>query len=225
MAATACPTTAAVLSPGGGANPLNGGGADPPVAPQARATNEALIDEYTAKGNAKKVRSAIASAAKFAGLDRGTTKFADTLPAEGKLDGDKAKAGAAAQKFTTEQGDLTRSKIAASMAAPEELVKDAGSWKVVKERYLEDPRMRLLLQYRVHEVGRIYKQVIDEMWAADAPKRKANKDALAAKIETPYAEDTLFQLNDLQFAMMGSTDLTSDYTSASTTSSPSRGSA
>ena len=65
--------------------------------------------------------------------------------------------------------------------------------------------MRLILQFRIDEVGRIYKQVIDQMWNDNETKRNAyNKDKSVPKEE-------VFQLNDLQFAMMGSTDLTSDY--------------
>jgi hypothetical protein len=93
------------------------------------------------------------------------------------------------------------------MKAPEQMVKEAGSWKEVKKRYLKDEAtMRLILQYRIDEVGRIYKQVIDQMWNDDAEKRAALKEK-----PNSIPKEEVFQLNDLQFAMMGSTDLTSDY--------------
>jgi hypothetical protein len=112
----------------------------------------------------------------------------------------------AAKNAGVTDGNLKPSMIRESMKAPEEMVRAAGSWKEVKKRYLDNEgTMRLILQYRIDEVGRIYKQVIDQMWNDNEPKRTAyNKDKSVPKEE-------VFQLNDLQFAMMGSTDLTSDY--------------
>lgn len=104
---------------------------------------------------------------------------------------------------------LTPSKLAKSTEAPEQMVKDAGSnWSKVKAAHLHDEAtMRRILQYRVTEVGRVYGLVIAQMHADN----KAVHDRELAKPVGERDLSQVFQLNDLQFSMMGSTDLTSDY--------------
>jgi hypothetical protein len=142
-----------------------------------RRVTEESVDEHVKMGGARKASGGIAEQAKHGGLD-------------------------------SKSGLVLPSKIKESMEAPEQMVLGCGSkWKEVKTQYIADePKMRLLLQYRIHEVGRIYKQVIGELWRENAPLRAKER---AIKGSVP--RDQLFQLNDLQFSMMGSTDLTSDY--------------
>lgn len=157
--------------------------------------NQDTIDKYTQIGKAKKISESIAGAA----------------------------------KHTMKEGDLTLLPSKMKAVAPEgkksswddarQMVKDAGSWKEVKKLYLSnEPTMRRLLQFRVEEVGRIYQMVRDQMWNDNTDARDKWEEVRKTeqyKNLSPEEKEELakgvFQLNDLQFAMMGSTDLTSDY--------------
>ena len=136
------------------------------------------MDRFVGLAKASKIGSAIAEAGKHSGLD-------------------------------LDKQALLPSAIRKSADDPEGMVKGAGSnWSKVKERYVSnEDTMRRILQYRIQEVGRVYKLVIAQMRADNEAVRKQ-------ELSKPVGErdmSRVFQVNDLQFSMMGSTDLTSDY--------------